>query len=302
MMNDTSSLPRGPVIPPAAVPCPLCGGDEPRMLYRSDAPFMRVVRCERCRMMYQSPRIPETAMEDAYESLEEYRHYASLEQAKRKLFAWKLREIQRERELPEAGAFLDIGASRGVMLDVLRAELPNWRLAGVEVSPSQRSALAARGYETLESIQALDARMKFDWINLDNVLEHMPEPLEVLVRLRGHLNPGGFIYVDVPNESFFGVRYRINDLVRGFSKPPTFPGHINLFTSHTLKSLIAAAGYRHESFRFVSLSEPYRLEGGVGGVETPRVRTALQMLRATRLDTALHLAYFLCARIEPLVN
>lgn len=301
-MNDAPSLQTGNALKPAAAQCPLCAGDEPRMLYRSDAPFMRVVRCARCGMMYQSPRIPESEMEDAYKALDDYRHYESLEGAKWKLFACKLREIQRERTLARAGSFLDIGASRGVMLDVMRAQLPEWRLLGVEISPSARAALAARGYETLETIDALDASMKFDWINLDNVLEHMPEPLEVLARLRKHLNPGGFIYIDVPNESFFGMRYRINDLVRGFAKPPTFPGHINLFTSRTLKAVIAAAGYRHQTFRFVSLSEPYRLEGGVGAVETPRVRAAFQMLRATRLDTVLHLAYFLSATIEPVEN
>jgi SAM-dependent methyltransferase len=106
------------------------------------------------------------------------------------------------------------------MLDAVRTLLPKWRVAGVEISSSARAVLLARGYSALPGIEALGAAAKFDWINMDNVLEHMPDPRAVLTRLKTHLSPGGFIYIDVPNESFFPFRYRINDLARGFRKPP----------------------------------------------------------------------------------
>jgi 2-polyprenyl-3-methyl-5-hydroxy-6-metoxy-1,4-benzoquinol methylase len=140
-------------------------------------------------------------MEDAYQSLEEYGHYESMEEGKRKLFEARIRRFEGQWKLPEEGGFLDVGASRGVMLDAVRARLPKWRVAGVEISPLARAALLARGYSALPSVDALDAAAKFDWINLDNVLEHMPGPGAILRRLKPHLNPGGFIYIDVPNES-----------------------------------------------------------------------------------------------------
>ena len=282
---------------PTSVSCPLCGADEPRTLYRSERPFMRIVRCRPCGMMYQSPRVAEAEMEDAYQSLEEYGHYESLEDSKRKLFESRIRRFQRQWGLREEGAFLDVGASRGVMLDAVRALLPQWRVAGVEISPSARAALLARGYAALPSIEALDAAAKFDWINLDNVLEHMPDPGAILGRLKTHLNPGGFIYIDVPNESFFSFRYRINDLARGFRKPPTFPGHVNLFTPRTLKRLFSAAECRCERFWLESVSAPYRLSA-VGATATGRTKTILDLLRATRLDIGLRAAYFLCAKIQ----
>jgi hypothetical protein len=94
------------------------------------------------------------------------------------------------------------------------------------------------------------------------------------------------------------LRYRINDLARGFRKPPTFPGHINLFTARTLRKLFAAAGYRCERFWLESVATPYRLKGALGADETPQIARALRFLRATRLDVALRAAYFLCARIQ----
>ena len=123
------------------VSCPLCGADQARPLYRSERPFMRIVRCRPCGMMYQNPQIAEAGMEDAYQSFEEYGRYASLEEGKRKLFESRIRRFERQWKLPEEGAFLDVGASRGVMLDAVRALLPKWRVAGVEISPSARAAL-----------------------------------------------------------------------------------------------------------------------------------------------------------------
>lgn len=250
-------------------------------------------------MMYQSPRIAESEMDDAYRALDDYRRYPEMETSKRGLFAGKIRGLRRERTLPPLGAFLDIGASHGAMLDAVRTWLPGWSLSAVEISPSARASLAARGYTVANAWESLDPEIKFDWINLDNVLEHMPDPLHVLKGLRRHLKPGGFVYIDLPNESFFSLRYRMNNLARGFPKPPTFPGHVNLFTPRTLRKLIALAGYRPERFWLESVSAPYRLEGCLGAVETPRIRAILRVLRLTRIDIALRTAYFLCARIEP---
>lgn len=261
---------------------------------------MRVVRCTRCGMMYQSPRIAETEMPDAYGSFEEYGKYDSLETDKRKLFVARIRRFQRECALPAAGAFLDIGASHGVMLETVRHLLPKWRAAAVEISPSARASLAARKFSAVAAIEALEPGATFDWINLDNVLEHMPDPLDALKSLKQRLTPLGFVYIDVPNESFFSIRYRVNDLVRGFPKPPTFPGHINLFTPRSLKRIVSLAGYAVDRFWLESVSTPNRLKGSFGSEETPRVRLVLKALRATRMDIALRAAYFLCARLRPL--
>jgi SAM-dependent methyltransferase len=183
------------------------------------------------------------------------------------------------------------------MLDCVREALPAWRRFGVELSPSARAEIVARGHTAVRSLEDLPAEQQFDWINIDNVLEHLPDPQGTLIGLRSRLRPNGFVYIDVPNESFFSVRYRLNDLVRGFRKPPTAQGHVNLFTSRTLRRLIAAAGYDCERFWLESVSVPHRLKGALGGDASPRIQTALNLLRITRLDVHLRVAYFLAAII-----
>jgi SAM-dependent methyltransferase len=248
-------------------------------------------------MMYQNPRISEADLDDAYQHLDAYLHYPEQDAAKRELFLSRIHRFQRECKLPAAGDFLDVGASRGVMLDCVRERLPGWRISAIELSASARDRIRERGHQAVGSLTELDGNAKFDWINIDNVLEHIPEPVDILRKLKALLKPGGFLYIEVPNESFFSYRYRVNDFVRGFSKLPTFEGHVNLFTPRTLRRTFGTAGLRGEVW-LESISVPHRLKGAVGADETPRVRTILQLLRATQLDVALRIAYFICARVQ----
>jgi len=259
---------------------------------------MQVVRCTSCRMMYQNPRIAESEMDDAYETLDAYHHYPEQDVSKRELFRARIGRFEGERALPAEGAFLDVGASRGVMLDCVRERLPNWKISAIELSASARERIKERGFGAVGGLDELERGEKFDWINIDNVLEHIPEPIEILKALKSRLKPGGFIYIEVPNESFFRARYRVNDFVRGFSKLPTFEGHVNLFTSKTLRRAVHSAGLKPEKLWLESISVPHRLKGAVGADETPRVRQILGLLRATQLDVALRIAYFLCTRVE----
>lgn len=283
---------------PVPVSCPLCGLDRPITLYNSKDPFMSVVRCGNCRMMYQSPRVAETDMPDSYEIFEGYRRFSEQDIAKQSMFRDRIARFTAQRSFAARGAFLDVGASRGVMLDCIREALPTWSRFGIELSPSARAEVVARGHTVIASLEELPAEQQFDWINIDNVLEHLPDPLGMLIQLRSRLRPDGFVYIDVPNESYFCVRYRINDLVRGFRKLPTAEGHINLFTSRTLRRLIAAAGYDCERFWLESVSVPHRLKGALGADASPRIQAVLNLLRLTRLDVRLGVAYFLAATIR----
>jgi SAM-dependent methyltransferase len=293
------SGPSNPALEPRSVGCPLCQSEESHELYRSERPFMRIVRCVRCGMMFQNPRVVETEMPDAYEIIEGYRRFAEQDGAKRQLFGTRIERFGQERALPAAGSFLDLGAARGIMLDCMAQRFPGWQLAAVELSPSARAALAGRGYQVAASLAELPAELRFDWINIDNVLEHLPDPCGVLMDLKSRLKPGGFIYIEVPNESFFTIRYRINDFVRGSRKLPTAEGHVNLFTPRSLVRLFSATGFDCERFWIESVAMSHRLKGALGADETPRIRRVLGFLRATRLDVALRAGYFLCARIEP---
>tara|TARA_B100000989_G_C19485002_1_gene446994 strand:+ start:407 stop:1306 length:900 start_codon:yes stop_codon:yes gene_type:complete len=85
--------------------------------------------------------------------------------------------------------------------------------------------------------------IKFDVVMLKNVLEHMPNPFEVLKEIHEKvLKKGGLLIIDVPNE--FNVFQTTGRDVHGLNDwwvAP--PGHLNYFSNDSLVKLVNGAGY-----------------------------------------------------------
>jgi 2-polyprenyl-3-methyl-5-hydroxy-6-metoxy-1,4-benzoquinol methylase len=83
----------------------------------------------------------------------------------------------------------------------------------------------------------------FDVVSLNNVLEHLANPVEVLEEIRDKvLQSGGLIVIDVPNEFnvFQTAGRELHDLEEWWVAPP---GHLNYFSKDTLANLLEGTGY-----------------------------------------------------------
>jgi hypothetical protein len=95
------------------------------------------------------------------------------------------------------------------------------------------------GIEVIENLSG----QRFDFINAEQVFEHIPSPCETLQQLAEHLNSGGVIHIAVPNGA--GIERK---LARPDWKPTgdaVLPlEHINCFTRRTLIRLGETVGLR----------------------------------------------------------
>src|SRR5262249_1619019 len=83
----------------------------------------------------------------------------------------------------------------------------------------------------------------FDAVHLKLVLEHLPEPAEVLARARERLRPGGVVCVQVPND-FNALQTAVQATL---ATPPWWvapPYHVNYFDFASLRRLCARVGLR----------------------------------------------------------
>ena len=78
----------------------------------------------------------------------------------------------------------------------------------------------------------------FDILTMFHVLEHIPEPRQVVEQLDGALRPGGIILIEVPDVG--GGRARI----QGKTWEYYLDHHINYFDTRSLKKLFGLHGYR----------------------------------------------------------
>jgi 2-polyprenyl-3-methyl-5-hydroxy-6-metoxy-1,4-benzoquinol methylase len=89
----------------------------------------------------------------------------------------------------------------------------------------------------------------FDVIVYGDVLEHLVDPLRILVELDRSLAPGGFVILSVPNIAHLWIRLlllfgRFDYLDRGILDH----SHLRFFTERSLRAMLADAGLLIERF------------------------------------------------------
>lgn len=140
--------------------------------------------------------------------------------------------------VPSAGRVLDIGCGSGeILIEFARR---GWNTVGIE--PGHRYAETARmqGIDVIERPLTRDLIKElgtFDVVVLAHVLEHLPDPEDMLHIVRDLLSSGGFFYCEVPND--FNPLQEAAVVVQGL-RPYwiTLPDHLNYFTIATLTSFV----------------------------------------------------------------
>jgi len=154
-----------------------------------------------------------------------------------------------EPEEPGRGRrLLDFGCLGGDKL--VEFHQRGWRVAGVDLNEKaieRARALIPAGSWHAGPLATLQRRETFDVIRSDNVIEHLPNPLETLSDLRTLLSAGGRLFVYVPNGAGLSVRF-----LRGRSVSSWIPYHLQLFSRRGVEALLRRAGFSNVRTRFYS--------------------------------------------------
>lgn len=145
---------------------------------------------------------------------------------------------------------LDVGAADALVSRRLTER--GWRVTGIEGDP----ALAQAGAPYCERMitanlnrEVPEVQGPFDAILYGDVLEHLIDPLRVLVELNRLLAPDGFVIVSVPNIAHLYIRLllllgRFDYIDRGILDNT----HLRFFTARSLRALLDDAGLVVERF------------------------------------------------------
>jgi 2-polyprenyl-3-methyl-5-hydroxy-6-metoxy-1,4-benzoquinol methylase len=139
---------------------------------------------------------------------------------------------------------LDVGAADGLLSRKLTDR--GWRVTAIEGDPVLAQA-GARHCERMITAnldrETPDPGGPFDAIVYGDVLEHLVDPLRVLVELDRNLAPGGYVIISVPNVAHLWIRLlllvgRFDYLDRGILDQT----HLRFFTERSLRAMLADAG------------------------------------------------------------
>ena len=237
--------------------CPACGCPRQRLAFtdrnRREGLEIRTsfVRCLGCRTLYLRDIPSGEQLADAYRDglvdavgeVEEVSDLARL--SGRRLWLRRLSRLLRGRphswpeEAGDGRRILDFGCGTGIKL--LEFHHRGWQVAGVDLNRqaiARARALQPWGQWFAGRLEAAPNWEPFDVIRTDNVIEHLPDPGNILRTLKARLRVGGRLLLYVPHGESLSVR-----LFQGRSQACWIPFHLQLFSRRGLEILLHRVGF-----------------------------------------------------------
>jgi len=234
-------------------PCPSCRQQSYKAAYffrDADGRFLkalRLIECSACGLVYVSPLVREKTLY--------FPHYYGrrrglpsliFEPFNRLWVRWKVRRLI---TLMPGRKLLDFGGGRGDFAKAMREkDCEVWILEPQSDALSElRLSLGDHAVGSLDALRN-DAGL-FDAVTLWHVLEHLEDPVAVLSDLHRRVQPGGLLFLAVPNwasmeRRVFGDRWFHLDV----------PRHQLHFTFESLRHLLDRTGWEVRSISYASWS------------------------------------------------
>lgn len=152
---------------------------------------------------------------------------------------------------------LDFGSGTALWLDMAKAY--GCRTTGSEMTEKGRERIRASGHRPLGP-DALPERA-FHFINTEQVVEHLTDPLGTVQMLATALRPGGLLRISVPNGSDIRARLELGDWSAPKGSPRSLNAvapleHVNCFDAGSLRRLGETSGLEPFHYPFRQYMDP----------------------------------------------
>jgi len=183
--------------------CKLCGSTDLKLFYtQGDQRQFKFYRCKNCTLVLYDTT---TGVNQEKYILTRVDPRANTRQNRghRQTYAFIKRHTTR------SGRMLDLGCGDGTVLWLARED--GWQVRGVELFPEHATLVhESLGFEVdVSDITAYQGvKEAWDCVVLTHVLEHLPDPVGALIKIRGLLKPGGVGVLEFPNIDALDARLR----------------------------------------------------------------------------------------------
>jgi len=145
--------------------------------------------------------------------------------------------------MPKNSKVLELGCATGFMTQYFRQQL-HCQVIGVDINPQTKPDIV--GDLEDKSVQNQIKKFKpFDVVFASSILEHLPQPENLLQLIKSVLKPNGILIITTPNVAHWSLRLK---LLRGHWDYEDYGlldrTHLRFFTYFTFQKLVSAAGFK----------------------------------------------------------
>lgn len=207
-------------------------------------PGYRLAKCKKCSFIWDPfpPEKPELVYNETYFINDNpkggYANYFEGMNINKKTFYERIKRINKK--ISNKGKMLDVGSALGDSL--IEARNLGWKhLYGIELSDFAATKARERGLIVKTGFlrAAKFPSNFFDVVTLQDVIEHVKEPVKEISEIKRILKPGGLVFIVTPDVQGFWIK------ILGKNWYHYKPGeHIMYFSQDTLRKLLNDAGFK----------------------------------------------------------
>jgi len=160
--------------------------------------------------------------------------------------------LRKIKEFKTQGSFLELGSNIGFTANI--AHQNGFDVIACEINDNCRALSLLINSEIKHVKDYFALSENFNIITMLDVLEHFPNPEKALLKAKELLNPGGIIYIQLPNVRSNAARFFGDEW--SFYAPPDHSFH---FTPDTLISFLRRNGYGVKWIRTCDVIEDLKL-------------------------------------------
>ncbi len=272
------------------VDCNLCGSSRQSLKFKVGQ--YRLVRCNECGLCFFNPQADDEDLRQVYRGdyffndsllsrkgpIYGYQDYLDDRYGIQQDFKSKIKEIN---HYVRSGSVLDIGCAYGFFLELMKEQ--GWTAHGVEINHQAaefaRKEMGLNVHEgVFEEMEFPDAA--FDLVTMFDVIEHLTDPKESLIRINRLLKPDGRLVISTVDIDSLVARLlgpKWEDIRRAKT-------HLWLFSRRTMERMVGLAGFE------VVNTTPYGKSFELGyALKRATPYSPLLLLALRRLSTLLKL-------------
>jgi len=247
--------------------CRLCGGSDLKIYYtQGDRDQFRFHKCETCRLVNLdlSEGMDQAKYTDVFiDPMDMSQSHNIVQKATYDFIRSRIRA---------RGRLLDIGCGNGHLL--LEARGDGWQVEGLELSPAYAEAIKAKLGMDVVVTDLFDFDVpeeRFDLVVMRHVLEHIPDSIAAMRKIRTLLLPGGYAVLEFPNIEAPELKWkrflRKSGLHRKSYAENYRPGHCNEFCKKSFSYLLGKIGFNlveWQTYSSTPLLNPIYALTGIG--------------------------------------